>query len=360
MKRIISAALIVFLLTADALAAGIDSIIPDASLWGISRKELQKTANVKYTTMEIGKTKVLQRSGIEIDGILMDAYYVFDYFTWDSTGFTYNGLSKIVFLLADSEGLDSPALRDIRQQFIDTMTKYKGEPDSTAEAVSTWNMADCKIDIGIGTFKKYTGSKHKNVAIVFSGVEIPKPVTPPPTPKPTPLYTYIPKTPQPDDIAYGEKFTDRQMIDMIEAVAIDGIKMFTEGHETYMNQDLTGLIEDSISKGVMLVYDSGATEKGTLYLFDVPSHYGYVWNVDLNNIKYTFTILGPVMAAYLDYSDGDRIIVLLADLDQKVYMDKLEYSPIIDDLAHLNLFLRNHYHHNLEAFNDAIGYCFNN
>lgn len=98
-KRILILALILILGSAVAMADSIESIIPTTSIWGISRKKLQSSTGTDYTPMEIGKTHVLQRSGIEIDDVAMETYYVFDYFTWDSTGFTYNGLSKIVYLL---------------------------------------------------------------------------------------------------------------------------------------------------------------------------------------------------------------------------------------------------------------------
>lgn len=197
-KRIFTLTLVLLMISTVALADSIGSIVPDNSYWGISRKQLQKITKADYETLEIGKKKVLHCSNIEVNNLAMDAYYVFDYSTWDETGYTYNGLSKIVYLLSNYRDLKSSELKEIKKQLIEAMSVYAGQQDSNSDEVAIWNKRNYKIEIGIGNFKKYSGSKHKNVAIVITGLDIPKPVTPPPTPEPTPQYTYIPKvTPPP-------------------------------------------------------------------------------------------------------------------------------------------------------------------
>lgn len=192
MKRMVVLVLLLIAISVSAFADGIESIIPDTAIWGISRKELRKKSKVEYNDLKVGKKKALQCTGIDVEDNSMDTYYIFDYSTWDSTGYTYNGLSKIVYLLSNYKDLDSDTLKEIRQKFVEDMTVYAGQPDSNTNAVTTWNKSGYKIEIGIGKFDKYTGSKHKNVAVIFTGIDIPKPVTPPPTPIPTPEHTYIP------------------------------------------------------------------------------------------------------------------------------------------------------------------------
>lgn len=193
MKRnIISILVILFIFQSIAIGETINSIIPDKTIWGISRKELTQNSDSDFKTIEIGKTKVLQQSNIIVENTPLDAYFVFGFPTWKADGYTYNGLSKIVYLLS-YEGKQNPYNLDEKYSlFVDSLKPYLGEPNSVSKAVTVWNKPNYKIEIGKGNFKKYSGSKIKNVAIVFTGENIPKPVTPPPTVQPTPKYTLNP------------------------------------------------------------------------------------------------------------------------------------------------------------------------
>ena len=157
----------------------------------------------------------------------------------------------------------------------------------------------------------------------------------------------------------GIRFTYKQMVDTIDAVTVDGVKIFTGGYETKEKSVASTIYGDAIHKGVVLMYDFGTDKIAVLHLFDIDSKCGHSWKVNLKYIKDTFTIIGPVLESYLDYNNGDRIVVIMADIENEFFMEKMEYSPIIDSLDQEVGGLRNQYFSDLDSFNDAMDYWFN-
>ena len=185
--------LIVLLLQAGAWSETVGDIIPDVTQWGISRDDFANGISGELTACEINKKKALKQTGLTVDEYPMEAYYVFGEKMWDSNGWTYSGLNKIVYVLSDAEQYSSNDLQNCRETLSANMAEKIGEPDETSKAVTTWNKGSYKIEIGKGKFEKYTGSKKTNVAIVFTAIDIPKPSpTPTATPKPTPTPTPAP------------------------------------------------------------------------------------------------------------------------------------------------------------------------
>lgn len=196
-KSIIVVFLYVALLSAT-FAEGIDKIIPDDSLWGISRNDLKDVVPYKFIESKIGNANCLKASNIVIGNYTMDVYYVFKEKMWNSEGWTFKGLSKIAYILSENTDNPSVNLTDCKNQLVEMMTNVLGDADSISKAVTTWENNTYKVEIGKGIFKKYNGSDQITVAILISGLNIKKPSTPEPTTKPTKTpYPTITKTPHP-------------------------------------------------------------------------------------------------------------------------------------------------------------------
>ena len=199
--------MIISLISSLAIAETADSLIPDTSMWGISRDDLQKRFDDELYSCEVGKAKGLLLTGIDVDGYSMDAYYVFGEKTWNAKGFTYSGLSKITYILKGSSQYTDEDLVTCYQTFVGQMKNKAGIPESESSAVTTWEGNHLKIQIGKGKFKNYNNSDKTTIAIVFTGLNIAKPKTPRPTKKPTPVPTpkrtpKPTKTPKPVSIEY--------------------------------------------------------------------------------------------------------------------------------------------------------------
>lgn len=186
MKRVIVIALILLLIPAVAYADSIGDIIPDTGLWGISQKAFKAQNASDFSECKIGNKKGLMISDVEVDTYAMDCYYVFGEKMNDSKGWTYSGLSKITYILNDSEIFEDE-FATCYDTLVADLTEVIGEPDSVKKSVATWNKDRYKIEIGKAKVSKYTGSDQTTVVIVISGIDIPKPtVAPTSTPKPTP------------------------------------------------------------------------------------------------------------------------------------------------------------------------------
>ena len=170
----------------EAEPVEINALIPENTIWGISRDDFMKSNHATYTKCKVGNKKALTTSNIIVDEYTMDGYYIFDERMWDSEGRTYNGLSKITYLLSNQNDLTSSELDDCYLDFTEKMKNELGNPDSEKGKLTTWKNNVLKVEVGKGKFKKYTGSNKSNVAIVFTAIHIPKPETPQPTPKSTP------------------------------------------------------------------------------------------------------------------------------------------------------------------------------
>lgn len=120
MKYLISSIVVIALLVLYADAEGIDTIVPDTSLWGLSRNDFKGLKPYDYSETQIGKSKCLFRSKLNIEGYIMDVYYIFGEKMWNSDGWTYKGLSKIVYLLSGKEKHETTELNECRDSLIIT------------------------------------------------------------------------------------------------------------------------------------------------------------------------------------------------------------------------------------------------
>jgi len=191
--------LLCLLVSFTSLAEDIDELIPDSSMWGMSRTAIEKNIWCNYKECIIGKSKGLKLDTVEVAEHSMDPYYVFNERMWNSEGKTYKGLSKVVYVLSGITKRSTDDLKEFYHVLTEEMTTAIGEPDSSKKAVTTWKTDEYKIEIGTGKFKKYNGSDNATVAIVITALDIDKPITPKPTAKKTPKPTQKP-TPKPTSI----------------------------------------------------------------------------------------------------------------------------------------------------------------
>lgn len=214
--------LLCLLMSFTSLAEDIDELIPDSSMWGMSRNAMEEEIWGDYTECTVGKSKGLKLDSVEVSEHSMDPYYVFGEQMWNSEGKTYKGLSKVVYVLSGNTKRPSDELKGFYQVLTEEMTTAIGEPDSSKKAVTTWKTDEYKIEIGTGKFKKYNGSDNSTVAIVITALDIDKPTTPKPTakntPKPVPKKTEAtPKpTPEPTPTPTSTPHPEYELIDYQE------------------------------------------------------------------------------------------------------------------------------------------------
>lgn len=172
MKRFLMS-VIIFLLIMSAIAENKENIIPDRSIWGISRGELKKLYDMDFIECKVGGKKCLMTSNIIIGSYNMNVYYVFGEIMIDSKGLTYSGLTKIAYILDDEDKRTKEEINQCYETLVSSVEKEAGKPDSIAKAVTTWNGEGYKIEVGKGKFGNYTGSKKTSTAILVTGVDIP-------------------------------------------------------------------------------------------------------------------------------------------------------------------------------------------
>ena len=186
MKKIIILSAIFMCFFTIASAESIESIIPDASIWGISRNNLKEIYKADYEESQVGEDEALCVSNVEICSFNMDVYYVFDE-TADG------GLSKIAYILNVSDFDAESELDNCLQALVDDVNRIEGEPDSIKNTTTIWKNEEYKIEVGKGKLSKYTGSNNETVAIIFKKSSKSKPAkTPKSTKTPKPI-----KTPKP-------------------------------------------------------------------------------------------------------------------------------------------------------------------
>jgi len=161
MKKITLSALFILILSVGALAEGLEGIIPDASIWGISEDSLRAEFNAGYEPCQVGEAAALRVPNGKVCSYDMDAYYVFESNTPEG------GLSKIAYILRDSDHYGEEELDQCLQTLADRLKETDGEPDTVKKNTYLWNKAAYKIELGKGKLSKYTGSDHATVAIIF-------------------------------------------------------------------------------------------------------------------------------------------------------------------------------------------------
>ena len=127
----------------------LDSIIPDASFWGISSYTLQETYKADYKQIHVDKDEGLFLENVEVSTYPMDIYYVF----------SEEGLSKIAYILNDSDTRTQSELDQCYRALVEETTKIEGEPDSIKSNSAIWKTENLKIELGKGKLKNIQGRK---------------------------------------------------------------------------------------------------------------------------------------------------------------------------------------------------------
>lgn len=185
--RVIVLLLTLFLLVPLAVgdeAYTIEDIIPNIEDWGLSRTRYKQAYGNSYKDIELDGFKSLYIPKISIEGFDMVAYYEFGM----DKG-SYNGLSKVIYLLDVTEKKTTSELN----KCFDTITEYMSwlaKPTTSTKTKVVWYNPDFTLEIRVHSFEEINGLKNKTVAMVFTepGVTTVQ-KTAKPTPKPTPVPT---------------------------------------------------------------------------------------------------------------------------------------------------------------------------
>ena len=191
-KTVAITALFIIILSTCAIADGLDSIIPDASIWGMSVESFKEVYPADYEQCQVGEEKALCVSNVGVSSYNMDVYYVFGE---DNTN---SGLSRIAYILNDSAKYTTAEIDDCLQTLAVEMKKIEGNPDSEKKSTSIWKKEKYKIELGKGKLSKYTGSDISTVAIIYKKNSISK-STNMPTHNNTPRPSNSVSTPRPSN-----------------------------------------------------------------------------------------------------------------------------------------------------------------
>ena len=178
MKKIATIFVLSFILSIGAIAEGIEDILPDASIWGISSDVFQGIYKADFEKCQVGEDEAWRISNVDVCSFDMDVYYVFE-------GASGGGLSKIAYI-QNASNFDAESEQNLcLQTLIEEVKKIEGEPNSIKNSTNIWKSDKYKIELGKGKLSKYTGSDNAAVAIIFKEGNHPKPTkAPKPTKKP--------------------------------------------------------------------------------------------------------------------------------------------------------------------------------
>ena len=164
MKRVLALLLVLLLLVpVIAVAETARDLVPDPSLWGVSRTKFKNEFNVSFTEIEANGYKCLTETGLTVDYYPMDAYYEFA-----SQEGTYNGLSRVLYLLDVQSKVSDSSLNTCYSDLYADMQGVAGEPNSATKTSAIWYYDDLTLEMNIGKYKAFNGSNNKTVAIIFS------------------------------------------------------------------------------------------------------------------------------------------------------------------------------------------------
>ena len=143
MKYLISSIVVIALLVLYADAEGIDTIVPDTSLWGLSRNDFKGLKPYDYSETQIGKSKCLFRSKLNIEGYIMDVYYIFGEKMWNSDGWTYKGvIQNRISCCRARRKHETTELNECRDSLIITPAikycHFRWSPDPVPDTVPAW------------------------------------------------------------------------------------------------------------------------------------------------------------------------------------------------------------------------------
>ncbi len=166
MKRLLVLLLVLMMISTIALAETAADLVPDTTLWGISRTRLKEANDAVFTDVEIGEYKSLMIPGLEVDSYTMDAYFEFS-----SKEKNYNGLSRVVYLLDVQKKVTDANLTKCFNALVKDMKTVAKQPSTSTKTNAIWYFQDCTLEINIGKYTEYNKSKNKTVAVVFSAPE---------------------------------------------------------------------------------------------------------------------------------------------------------------------------------------------
>ena len=167
----------------------IQEVIPGNPDWGLSRTKFKSMYDADFQDIELEGFKSLTLPSIVIEGLQMSGYYVFGL----SQG-SYNGLSKVIYLVDVSTKLTTEELNLCFDILTDSMTAL-ANPDASTKTKNVWYGEQVTIEINIAAYKDINGSKNKTVALIFSMPEAAKAqATAKPTAEPTAKPTKKPST----------------------------------------------------------------------------------------------------------------------------------------------------------------------
>ena len=166
MKKILSLVLVILLLGVSSLAEvasySVVDLIPDTSQWGYSRTKFKEANGSGYQDIEIGGFKGLYLPDIAVGDYAMDGYYDFA----EKQG-NYYGLSRVVYLLDVSKKVSDANLTKCYKALVTDMSTAD-DPTSSSKTSSVWEYSDCRMEICIGKYTEFNGSKNKTVAVIFT------------------------------------------------------------------------------------------------------------------------------------------------------------------------------------------------
>ncbi|MBQ6121142.1 MAG: hypothetical protein IJI59_05300 [Clostridia bacterium] len=218
MKKITATVLFLLLLSVGALAEGLEGVIPDASIWGISEDDLRAKISAECEPCQVGEAAALRAAYGKVCSYDMDAYYVFEGDTPEG------GLSKIAYILHDSDHYGQDELDQCLQTLADHLKETEGEPYSAEANKYIWYKDAYKIELGKGKLSKYTGSDHATVAIIFKNASLSD------SDAPTP-----PRVLTRDDIiANGAQYIIQFATVNMEATSVDAVYMNDLGNGVYL------------------------------------------------------------------------------------------------------------------------------
>ncbi len=166
MKKIIAIIGLLTFLSVGVFAEDMDSMIPDASLWGNSAENLIDENDTNCKKCQVGEdTAWCISNKLDFCSYRMDVYYVFEKDRVD------NGLSKIAYILNNSDSYSGTELNECYQTLLDEMKKNEGEPSSEKKNTAIWKKDTYKIELGKGQLEKYTGSDNLTVGIIIKAPE---------------------------------------------------------------------------------------------------------------------------------------------------------------------------------------------
>ena len=161
MKKWLSALIIILILVPVALADTVADLVPDTSLWGISRTKFKEQNGRGLQEIEVGDYKCIVVPDFEVNGYTMDCYLEFG----ESMG-NYYGLSRVIYILDVSKKASDSELKTCYNSFVQEVLQY-ADPSEQTKTSSTWFFDNCTIEIGISTMRDFNGSKNKTVYISF-------------------------------------------------------------------------------------------------------------------------------------------------------------------------------------------------